>query len=271
MKKLNKKFIIVMSLITAIILGVMAASFKSGNNMAASVMGAVFAPVQKYTAIALNSTGSFFKSLKNSQKNAKENKKLKKQISQLRDELRMIEGYKAENEKLQKLLELKNSRTEQKYTAANIIGRNIDDVNYTLTIDKGTADGVRPDSVVITDEGLVGVVLEAGINFAKIRTILDPGSAVSGICMRSSDLGIVEGGENLNSEICKMNYIDREARIVVGDYIETSGTGGIFPKGINIGKITDIRDDERGLMLVATVQPGVNLRNLCEVLVSVEK
>lgn len=267
MKKLGKKHIIIFACITILILAISAISFKTGNNAVSNIIGTVISPVQSGTAAVVRGTKNFAVNIFSSGKNARENEKLKAEIASLNDQLRMVEGYKTENEKLRSMLQLAESRSDFESTAANVIGRNIDELHSTITIDKGTRHNIKKNAVVYTAEGLVGRVSEVGYNYSKVQTIFDAESAVSAICLRSGDMGIVEGSSLLAGGICTMNYIDKSAKTVVGDMVETSAAGGIFPQGILIGKITQIKEDNRALTLSAVVETSVNPNNLDKVLV----
>ncbi|MBQ2889918.1 MAG: rod shape-determining protein MreC [Clostridia bacterium] len=267
MKKLGKKHIIIFACITVLILAVSIVSFKTGNNAVSNAIGTVISPVQSGTAAVVRGTKNFAVNIFSSGKNARENEKLKAEIASLNDQLRMVEGYKTENEKLRSMLQLAESRSDFESTAANVIGRSIDELHSTITIDKGTRHNIKKNAVVYTADGLVGRVSEAGYNFSKVQTIFDAESAVSAICLRSGDMGIVEGSSLSTGGICTMNYIDKSAKTVVGDMVETSAAGGIFPQGILIGKITQIKEDNRALTLSAVVETSVNPNNLDKVLV----
>lgn len=271
MKKFTKKHIIIYACITAVLLVVIAISFKSGNNAVSNAIGTVFSPVQKVVAKAGSGIKNTVKSIADSGKNARENDALREENLLLKDELRMVEGYKTENDSLRALLDLKETRTDFNSTAANIIGKDIDEMHSVITIDKGTKDGVKVNSVVLVPDGLVGVVFETGYNYSKVKTIFDEEASISAICLRSGDMGIVESsGFNPVSGKCSLNYLDRSAKTVVGDVIETSGTGGIYPRGILIGKIAEIKEDSRSLTLSAVIETGVNLNSLDSVLVTVK-
>ncbi len=268
MKKFTKAFIISISVITVFVVSVAIIAFNTGNTSVTGGFARIFMPVQKGASFVVNTAKNTFDNIINSKKNAEENKQLKKEVNQLKDELRMVEGYKIENEKLRKSLDLRDMYSHESGLAANIIGRDTGDLYNTLTIDKGSKDGIRKNSVAVVPEGLVGVVCEVGKNYAKIKTIVDASSSVSALCLRSGDMGVIEGNAQLaKSGKCVMNYIDKEAKTVVGDSIETSGTGGIFPRGILIGKITEIKEDERKLTLTATVKTSVNINNLTSVII----
>lgn len=269
MKKFAKKHIIILSCVTLAVLCAAAFSFKTGNSAISNAIGTVISPVQSVASKAVNSTGAFFKNLAFSGKNAKENEKLRVEISALNDQLRMLEGYKAENERLRGLIELKETRTDFNTIGANVIGKKTDELHSIITLDKGTKDGVRVDSVVLVPEGLVGIVFETGYNYCKVKTIFDAETSVSAICLRSGDMGIIEPSDfGANSRKCTMNYIDRSAKTVVGDVIETSGTGGIFPRGIKIGKISEIKEDSRNLTLTAVIETDVDIYKLDSVLIT---
>lgn len=271
MKKFTKKHIIIYASITVALLVIIAVSFKSGNNVVSNALGTVFSPVQKVVAKAGNGIGNVVKNIANSGDNARENKALREENLSLKGELRMVEGYKAENDSLRAMLSLKETRTDFNSTAANIIGIDTDETSSVLTIDKGSKDGVFKNSVVLVPDGLVGVVFEVGYNYAKVRTIFDEESSVSAICLRSGDMGIVESsGFSPISGKCSLNYLDRSAKTVVGDVIETSGTGGIYPRGIVIGKITEIKEDSRNLTLSAVLETSINPGRLDSVLVTVK-
>lgn len=265
MKKFGKKHIIVFSAVTLIVLCIAAFSFRTGNNAVSNVIGTITSPVQKVVFRGANATGSFFRNMASAGKTAKENDKLKAEVASLKDQLRMLEGYKTENESLRALIDLKETRTDFETIGANVIGRKTDELHSIITLDKGTKDGVKVNDVVLVPEGLVGVVFEANYNFCKVKTIFDTETSVSAICLRSGDMGIIETTESMG--ICNMNYIDRGAKTVVGDVIDTSGTGGIFPRGIRIGKITEIKEDSRNLTLTAVIETDIDIYGLDSVLI----
>ncbi len=272
MKKPGKKNLIIIISVTILVMIVAAFSLRSGTSPVSKAVGTVLSPVQKVVAVSVNSVKDFFGSIFSSAKNAEENEKLKETVLALESDVRMLEGYKTENERLRTMLELENNRTEFKSVGANVIARDSSEFHDTITIDKGTKHGVREGSVVTVPEGLVGVVSEAGYNFSKVKTVYDSQSSVGAICLRSGDMGIVEAtGSLMGGGECRMNYIDKSAKTVVGDMIETSGTGGIYPRGILIGKVTEIKEDDRNLTLTAKIEASVNINNIDTVLVSVQE
>lgn len=271
MKKFKKKHIIIYSTVTVILLALAAISFKTGNNPVSNAVGTVLSPVQSFFVGTANNVKNFAGNIFSAGSLAEENEQLKEEVLALKSEVRMLDGYKAENDELREMLELSETRTDFGSIGANVIGKKTDEKNSIITLDKGSKDGVKVNSVVFVPEGLVGVVFEVNINYCKVKTIFDAESSVSAICLRSGDMGIAEPMKNeTTGGKCVLNYIDRGAKTVIGDVIETSGTGGIFPRGIVIGKITELKEDSRNLTLSATLETEVDINRLDKVLVSVK-
>ncbi len=271
MKKFKKKHIIVYSAVTVILLALAALSFKTGNNPVSNAVGTVLSPVQSFFVGAANGVKNFVGNIFSAESIAEENEKLKEEVLALKSEVRMLDGYKEENNELREMIDLSESRTDFKSTGANVIGKKTDEESSIITLDKGSKDGVTVNSTVFVPEGLVGVVFEVNTNYCKVKTIFDAESSVSAICLRSGDMGIAEPleGETTGGK-CALNYIDRSAKTVIGDVIETAGTGGIFPRGIVIGKITELKEDSRNLTLSAILETEVDVNRLDKVLVTVK-
>ena len=268
MKKFLNKKTIALLIATILIATCAIISVKTRSNAVSKVLGTVVSPVQSVFAGGVRFIKNTAVNVIKSAENAREAKKLQNKVLELQDELRMVESYKLENERLHEMLDFVDSRKEMNYTAANIIGRSSGDISHIITIDKGTGSGIVNGSIVVVPEGLVGVVCEVGINYSKVKTIFDAESSVSGVCSRSGDMGVIEGKSTASKMSCVMNYVSADAKMVVGDNIETSGTGGIFPKGILIGKVKSIKTDERGLTLSAEIETGADINNIDMVMVS---
>ncbi|MGN1097265.1 MAG: rod shape-determining protein MreC, partial [Clostridia bacterium] len=270
LNKISKKLWIVLLIVTGAVLGIMCASAVTKIDLLNTAVGTVVTPLQKAVS-SLGAVGDFFDRIANAGAYKEENKILKERIARLEQETINIDSYKNENERLRALLEMKDIRENPRYTGANVISRDSGDWYETIVIDKGTNDGVNVNSVVVVPDGLVGSVFEAGPDYAKVKTMTDVESSVGAICGRTNDIGIVEGKSGLTSKgKCALNYLDKNARIVEGDSIETSGTGGVFPKGIRIGKVTSISDSGDGLTLICEIETAVNPDLVTEVLVSIK-
>jgi rod shape-determining protein MreC len=197
----------------------------------------------------------------------RENLLLKKKVKSLSSELFSLRALKNENERFRRLLAFKNS-SAYALMPAQIIGRDTIHWYSSVIIDKGLADGVSPGMAVLCEEGLVGRVIEAGASTSKILLIVDRRSRVGGMIERTREMGIVEG---TSFNTCRLDYMPRQSQARPGDEVITSGLGEIYPKGLHIGKIAKVNEDEYGFYKYADVLPGVDFAKLEEVLVLVQE
>lgn len=263
----KKKIIAVTAiLITAIAL------FAGGKNLNASalesVIGFVVTPFQDLTT----GIGSWVESTADSAKDKstllEENAALKEELAKLQDKSKRLEQYEKENEALSALLKISQKYPNYKSTGTKIIAKNPGVWYNTFTINKGTGDSVSANMILIASGGVVGKILESGNNYSKAQSILDSRSAVPAMSLRTGDLGVVKGDYTLmNDGLCKMEYIDGEAQIAVGDEIVTSQLSEVYPEGLSIGKVTKIETDSNGLTKYAIIEPFVDLKHLDTLLV----
>ncbi len=270
MHKFSKNFYIRIAIISVVILLMMAIYTLSDGkaDVITNVTNMVTQPVQKGVSFVFDKVSGVVDSFINAGSYAHENELLKARIAILESDYAAIDTYKAENERLLALLEMKSSNTQLSLQGASVIGVESDNWYNVISIDKGSVSGVQVNDVVTTPQGLVGTVCEVGSTWAKVREITDVESSISAVCPRTGDRGVLEGDYSLDSQgRCRLNYLSKNAKIVIGDRIEISDTGSIYPKGVYIGKVVEIYDDEDGLTLSAIVQSDVEFNSLSEVLV----
>ncbi|MDR9500539.1 MAG: rod shape-determining protein MreC [Desulfurivibrionaceae bacterium] len=164
----------------------------------------------------------------------------------------------AENMRLHKLLQVKESIKPPTLTA-QIIGRDPSLWFRTLTIDRGTSDGLEKGMPVVTVEGVVGQILETSRTISKVLLAHDPNSAVNALIQKNRVQGIVKGE---GRPAYNMHYILKNADVEEGDLIVTSGMGGSFPKGIPVGTVATVTKSKRGMFQKVTVAPAVNFSQL---------
>lgn len=211
--------------------------------------------------IAKNNT--FFSDI-NNLKN--ENKELKDKNSQLEQSLRELESIKAENDTLKEALNLTQKYGEYKTISGYVINRDVSNYSSVLVINIGKKDGIEPNMTVIADKGLVGHVISVTDNTAKVQTIVDPASAVTCKINASNDTIVAKGYLGEKSTL-KGTYIPTDANLVQNDNVETSGMGGIYPKGINIGKIKEIINTKNITDRYIKIETAVNFEKIDTVLV----
>lgn len=193
-----------------------------------------------------------------------DNERLRARLTRMQIELDEAVTERAENARLRGLLKLAE-RHPFELIAARVVGRSLDRLGGSLTIDKGEEDGIFANRAVLTPDGLVGRVERSSAHGARVLTLLHRDCAVAARVERSRVDGVVrwEFGE---SPTLNLLYVSSQEDVKVGDRIQTSGLGGIFPAGIRIGTVTRIGLEENGLMKEITVRPAVNFRTLEELL-----
>lgn len=264
----NKLFIALASVTAASILFAVILNTVPQSNPAAIVVRTMFSPFQKAVSYVGSSVNSFTAFVFEMKGYKSENERLVNEINALKKEKRSIEDYKAENDRLNELLALKEQYNTSDTVAARIIAKSTNGWCDTIEINKGKKDGLAPEDIVITPDGVVGLVSQAGGSWASVDTIINAEHALGVRVVRTSDIAIAEGDIAFAGDgFCKMNFISRDSGIVVGDILETSGLGGIYPSGLSVGKIREIKSDNTGTLQYAVVEPFVDFDNVHEVLV----
>ncbi len=206
-------------------------------------------------------------------------------LEELRDEneaLRAeLEGYKnlvydaeligEENEFLSEFLGIKEEHVDFLFEDATVVGREATNYRTVFTLSKGTLHGIEVNMPIITEEGLVGHITEVGATWSKAVLITETASAVGGYIERSGVLGVVEGTYELRTDgVCRMVYIEPDSDIRVGDKVLSSGMGGVYPRGIVIGRVTEISVDENTRTLTALIEPSADLESISKLMIITE-
>jgi len=158
-----------------------------------------------------------------------------------------------------------------KVKLANVVLREPANWWRTVEIDLGSRDGVKANQPVLTTEGLVGRISSVSLASSRVVLLGDPNCKVfARVENEARDTGVIGAGGPLETEFVELGYLSKNANVKPGQNVITSGEGGIFPKGILIGKIVDSHQVEYGLLLEARVKLAANLNALEEVWVLVE-
>lgn len=202
-----------------------------------------------------------------------ENRRLQQQVDELTVENTLLQQDRYELNYLRELYQLDSQYEQYEKTGARIIAWDGGNWFHSFTIDKGTEDGIEIDMNVMAGSGLVGRVIDVGPNWAKIMSIIDDNSNVSGSVLSTSDKLIVSGDLELMNEgvIRFKNLIDSEDKVVEGDKIVTSSVSDKYLPGILIGYVSTIARDSNNLTKSGTMTPAVDFAHLEEVLVIMER
>lgn len=232
------------------------------------VIVAIAAPVnEKLVAVSNNadSVRNFFAALTTMQE---ENKKLKTEVETLSyANIQMAEIW-AENQRLSNLLQYKNDAKNLKLQTAKVIGKNIGDIKDTVLINLGSNAGLRENMAVVNASGLVGIIDETYPDASRVLLITSPRCKAGGIVLRANSrvVGVVNGLAG-GDAVLQMSNMARDADIVEGDIIVTSGFGGNHPGGLVIGTVSEVSLNVGGLLKQAKIVPAVDFGRLEEVMV----
>ncbi len=196
-----------------------------------------------------------------------ENTQLKNEIHVLKMANSRYRELLATQERLEELLQFKQT-INRPVLAAQVIGLDPTGWFKSVIIDKGKWAGLRLDMPVVNAFGVVGRVVSVSSNYAKVLLIIDQNSAVDCLVQRSRDRGMLKG---LMSEICKLDYVAKSNDITMGDIVVTSGLGGVFPKGLPVGRILDVKEISGELFKDIKIRTAVDFSKLEEVLVILEE
>ena len=192
-----------------------------------------------------------------------ENEKLRHENAELREQLADYYDVKQENAKLWKYYDLKKQNPSYKIQPAAVIMRDANDDFYSFTLDIGTSSGVSVNNPVITENGLAGWVYKADLTTCKVKTILSPDTKAGAVDKQSNDSGIISGSASLSdNNLTSLTKLEENNKIKQGDMIVTSGTGGIYPGNLIIGKVKEIKFNSYDASRYAVVEPYEDIRRI---------
>ena len=258
----NKKTGIIGIIITIIILIIIViisnVKIENFSNIG-GMLGSLVMPVQNgitYLKNKISGNEEFFSDVT---KLRTENDKLKTENDELEKQLRELEIIK-------EYVNLKDKYTEYKTVPGYVINRDSSNYSNIIVINVGENDGIQVNMPVISNNGLVGHVISVTKTTAKVQTLLDTASAISGVVGSSRDAVILKGNLQ-DSKLLKASYIQTTATILEGDKVETSGLGGIYPKGITIGTVKQVVNTKNLTNRYALIEPAVDINKIETVLV----
>jgi rod shape-determining protein MreC len=235
---------------------------RKGVPVLEAVIFGAFAEVQRAVSAGLSSTSDIWDGYVSLRQVNAENEELKRQLTDAQIELQQQRALVDRSRGLERLLELRD-QSNLAMKAAEIIGAGATPDFRTVTIDRGTRDGLQSDMAVIAPGGVVGRVVMPSLRAAKVQLLIDRNAAAGAVVERSRAQGVVLGG---GDERLRMEYVSEVADIVVGDTVMTSGIDGIFPKGFVIGTVDTVEKSGTTYKRIL-VKPALDFRSLEAVLV----
>ncbi len=198
---------------------------------------------------------------------SKENEQLRQENDELKGLKSEIEVLKEENAWLRDFLEIKNHNTTFEFADATVIGKSAGSVNSTITVNKGSLHDIEVGMTVINGQGLVGRIMEVGLTSSEVICITDISASAGAIIERSALSGIIEGYSNGKCRFLYTTGLSDFEDVAAGDSVITSGKGSIYPYGLKIGTVVEVKIDDASRSVIATIETAVNFEDISRVMI----
>lgn len=226
-------------------------------------------PFQSASSKASGATSGFFQDIWNFRSTAQENQQLKERLAQVETELHTARQAEVENERLRSLLNLRE-QSQIQTVPARVIARDPSVWFNTITINRGSSSGITVNMPVVTSGGIVGRIITVSPWASQVMLITDEkagAGAVVGQLGQSGALGSVRGRADLGVALIEMRYVSGLEKVELNDYVMTTGQDGIYPPGLNVGRVVDVKNGTATQAHQILIQPGAQLDHLEEVAV----
>jgi rod shape-determining protein MreC len=228
------------------------------------VLLGVTAPIQRGLVTGIDGVSGAWDRYLSLRQVERENRNLREENERLRASVSGMQEARSENERLRRLLNYSETGVGTR-VAARVVGINPDANRLTVRIDRGESDGVRRNMPVVTPDGVVGQVLRVTSGAADVLLLADPNSRLGVRVQRTrARAGAAGTGDE---RLLRLDYLLRAEDLEEGDPVVTSGTDGVFPPGLMVGRVSQIQRQGSGMFLGAMLLPSVDLSRLEEVLV----
>lgn len=255
------------SLSVLIVVVIVISLFSHVSSPISSFFGAIATPVQKAFSSVSDWFNGFTQSMDDNEALMEEIERLKSENAELTEKLTGYEEIESQNKQYEQYLGIKEKNPEMLFQSATIAAKDSTDPYKGFTLNVGQLDGVALHDPVITEAGLVGYISEIAPTYSKVTTVLSPDLKAGGKDSRTQDEGIISGRADLSiDDKCYLYNLQRDCTVSIGDYIVTAG-GSVFPKGLVVGKVSDIRQQSKDSSLYAVIDSTVDFDELRDVMV----
>ncbi len=264
------KTFIAICIVASLLLGMTVLDTASNGHLSflENLAGTFVTPIQNFCATVAKYNGNLIRAYTEYEALEAENAKLKGELASIGALIRDAEEYANENQSLKAMLGIAESRPDFKFASCLVVGSDQNGYSHTLTLNKGSADGLQKKDLVMTADGVVGYINELGLTWSKVTTVLDSSCEIGAIVTRTQDIGVLDWDYTLSEEgLLKLAYLDTGVILTGGDAVETSGVGGVFPKGILLGRVRELRTESHGISQYAVLEPAVNVETVRTVFV----
>lgn len=267
---LKTRTFISMCVVTVLLLGMTVLDIASHGHMTfwENIGGTFITPIQNFFTTLFDYGGNLVEAYTDYEELERENEKLRKELASAGQLIRDAESSVNENQSLKAMLGIVEENPNFEFASCLVVGSDQNGYSHTLTLNKGSADRLNERDLVITADGVVGYISELGVNWSKVTTILDSSCEIGAIVTRTQDIGVLDWDFTLSEEgLLKLAYLNTEVVLNSGDSVETSGVGGIFPKGVLLGRVKELRTESHGISQYAVLEPAVAVDEVSTVFV----
>jgi rod shape-determining protein MreC len=262
----SKKMVLIVGGIVLITVNVILLSItsKSRSTLGGGRVGLSFvAPFQELVTRSVRFTRGVWRHYFFLVSTAQENDILKKMLNESIEKNNQWHEIELANTRLRNLLNFQKE-PNNRVVAAEVIGKDPSGWFKTVIIDKGKAEGLQKGLPVVLPQGIVGQVIEVSSHYSKVMLVIDRNSAVDALVQRSRARGIIKGA---SADQCRFEFVLRKHDVQIGDTVIASGLDGVYPKGLRIGRVSDLSERKSDIFYDITVAPFVDYETLEEVLV----
>ena len=258
--------IVLLGAVAAVCLVLLTLQMRGKAAGASDLLAVVTTPVQSALARLNRTTVGVWSTYREWKNVRAENRRLREEAQRLRVEALRVSEMVEENQRLRRLLALK-AALPLTTLSGEVIAREWGGWVRSLTVNRGRADHVTRLSAVIAPDGLIGRVVDVRPGASIVQVLTDPASTVGALVVRTRTQGIVEGEPR---GTLRLKFMARDGGgIQVGDLVVTSGAGGLFPRGIPVGRVRAVDDRGSALFSYANLTPAVDFARIDEVLLIV--
>ena len=265
----SRQFKILLCVCFALLLGVFVAAVSdSGANPVSAVLGYVTEPLEKAAAELAQATADFTARFRSASYYKKQAEHLKEEVASYREELVDYENLKYKLDAYERFLEVRQNHPDFVCVPASVVMRDANDAYGTFTVNVGTDDGVALNDPVILGKTLVGVIRAAGETTSTVYTLLNPEVSLGAYEIRTREDCYIEAENALSLKgNLKLSGLSKNTPIISGGVVCSSGVGGIFPRDLLIGTVTEVITDNTSAAAYAVVEPDVSPATLTDVFV----
>jgi rod shape-determining protein MreC len=265
----STRLIAAVIIIVIICLGVAVYTGATGNaNPITEGIGMAFSPLQQGITRVAEIAGQGRAYFEGYDAIEQENAELKSRLRELEQNERDAQIMKDENDRLRAMLGIKERNTSFELELAEVIARSPGDWASTISLGKGSNNGIEIDDLVMTEDGMVGYVSNVAPTYCDVTTVVDSNMQAGALITRTREVGVAEGDYALMKEgSLKLSYLEPDSDVVIGDTVETSGRGGVYPKGIMVGTVERVVTENNGISSYAVIKPFVDVSKVTNVLI----